>query len=84
MKKIKWHKFFIVGLFIWLTNALASVKFNRVATIGLVLLLSLLFVGCGSNCSRTKRYWKKYRAVDVETKKDVIPTYKSSGRIAMR
>lgn len=84
MKNIKWHKFFIVALFIWVANSIATIKLNRVTTVGLALLLATLFVSCGSSCRSTKRYWRKHRCVDVQVKKDVIPTFKASGKIAMR
>jgi apolipoprotein N-acyltransferase len=84
MKNIKWHKFFIVALFIWVANSIATIKLNRVTTIGLVLLIATLFMSCGSSCRSTKRYWRKHRCVDMQVKKDNIPTYKTSGKIAMR
>ena len=83
MKKIKWHKLFIVALFIWVANSIATMKLNRVTTIGLALLLAILFVSCGSSCRSTKRYWRKHRCVDAQTKKDNIPTFKYNG-VAMR
>lgn len=84
MKKIKWHKLFIVALFIWVANSIARMKLNRVTTVGLALLLAILSVSCGSSCRSTKRYWRKHRCVETQVKKDVIPTYKTSGKIAMR
>jgi hypothetical protein len=84
MKNIKWHKFFIVGLFVWVANSIATIKLNRVTTIGLVLLIATLFISCGSSCRSTKRYWRKHRCVEVQHKKDVIPTFKTSGKIAVR
>lgn len=83
MKNIKWHKFFIVALFVWVANSIATIKLNRVTTIGLVLLIATLFVGC-SSCRSTKRYWRTHRCVEVQHKKDNIPTFKTSGKIAMR
>jgi isoprenylcysteine carboxyl methyltransferase (ICMT) family protein YpbQ len=83
MKNIKWHKFFIVALFVWVANSIATIKLNRVTTIGLVLLIATLFVGC-SSCRSTKRYWRKHRCVEVQHKKDNIPTFKTSGKIAVR
>jgi hypothetical protein len=84
MKNIKWHKFFIVALFVWVANSIATVKLNRTATIGLALLIATLFISCGSSCRSTKRYWRKHRCVDMQIKKDNIPTFKTSGKIAMR
>jgi apolipoprotein N-acyltransferase len=84
MKNIKWHKFFIVALFVWVANSIATIKLNRTATIGLALLIAMLFISCGSSCRSTKRYWRKHRVVEVQHKKDVIPTFKTSGKIAMR
>jgi hypothetical protein len=26
---------------------------------------------CGSSCSRTKRYWRKHRCVEIENKKSI-------------
>ena len=84
MKKIKWHKFFIVALFVWVANSIATIKLNRVATIGLALLLATIFVSCGSSCRRTKRYWRNHRCVEhKQIIKDKIPTCKY-GRIAMK
>lgn len=84
MKKIKWHKLFIVGLFIWVANSIATIKLNRVATIGLALLLATIFVSCGSSCRRTKRYWRNHRCVEHNPIiKDKIPTCKY-GKIAMK
>ena len=84
MKKIKWHKFVIVALFIWVANSIATIKLNRVATIGLALLLATIFVSCGSSCRRTKRYWRNHRCVEYKPIiKDKIPTYKY-GKIAMK
>jgi hypothetical protein len=84
MKNIKWHRFFIVALLVWVANSIATIKLNRVTTIGLVLLIATLFISCGSSCSKNKRYWRKHRVVEVQHKKDVIPTFKTSGKIAMR
>lgn len=84
MKKIKWHKLFIVGLFIWVANSIATIKLNRVATIGLALLLATIFVSCGSSCRRTKRYWRNHRCVEHNPIiKDKIPMCKY-GRIAVK
>jgi cytochrome c biogenesis protein ResB len=82
MKNIKWHKFFIVGLFIWVANSITTIKLNRVITIGLVLLIAIFFTSC-SGC-RIKRYWGDHRCVEVQHKKDNIPTFKTSKKIAMR
>jgi isoprenylcysteine carboxyl methyltransferase (ICMT) family protein YpbQ len=82
MKNIKWHKFFIVGLFIWVANSITTIKLNRVTTIGVVLLIATLFMSC-SSC-KIKRYWKTHRCVEVQHKKDNIPTFKTSGKIAVR
>lgn len=84
MKKIKWHKFVIVALFIWVANSIATIKLNRIATIGLALLLATIFVSCGSSCRRTKSYWRKHRVVEHNPIiKDKIPTYKYN-RVAIR
>ncbi len=84
MKKIKWHKLFIVALFIWVANSIATMKFNRVTTVGLAILLATLFVSCGSSCRSTKRYWRKHRCVENHRViKDKIPTYKYNG-VAMK
>jgi hypothetical protein len=83
MKNIKWHKFFIVVLFVWVANSITTIKLNRVTTIGLALLIATLFMSC-SSCGKNKRYWRKNRCVEVEIKKDNIPTFKTLGRIAIR
>jgi hypothetical protein len=44
MKKIKWHKFFIVALLVWVANSIATIKLNRITTIGLALLIAILFI----------------------------------------
>ena len=83
MKTIKWHKFFIVALFVWVANSIAVIKLNRVTTIGLLILLATMFVSC-SSCRSTKRYWRKHRCVEYKQPvKDKIPTYKYNG-IAMK
>jgi hypothetical protein len=46
MKNIKWHKFFIVALFVWVANSIATIKLNQVTTIGLALLIAILFMSC--------------------------------------
>jgi hypothetical protein len=88
MKNIKWHKFFIVALFVWVANSIASIKVNRefkpYAIAILLFFIVIVFESCGSSCSRTKRYWRKHRVVEMQIKKDVIPTFKASGKIAMR
>lgn len=77
MKRIKLHKFFIVALFIWIANSIATMKLSKVAIIGLAFLLATLFVSCGTNCTRTKRYWRNHRCVQHNKFiKDNIPTYK--------
>jgi hypothetical protein len=85
MKKIKWHKFVIVALFVWVANSIATIKLNRIATIGLALLLATIFVSCGSSCGKTKRYWRNHRVVEVRNPiiKDKIPTCKYN-KIAMK
>ncbi len=84
MKKIKWHKLFIVALFIWVANSIATIKLNRVATIGLAVLMAYMFVSCGNRCYRTKRYWRNHRCVEYNPIiKDKIPTYEY-GKIAMK
>lgn len=46
----------------------------NVAKIGLVILwLAFMYslTSCGSSCSRTKRYWRNHRCVEVDTKKAI-------------
>jgi hypothetical protein len=39
-------------------------------TIVLAAFAAFLFTSCGSHCSRTKRYWRNHRCVDI--RKDTI------------
>jgi hypothetical protein len=46
----------------------------NVAKIGLVILwLAFMYsiTSCGSHCSRTKRYWRKHRCVEIENIKSI-------------
>jgi hypothetical protein len=52
----------------------------NVAKIGLVIIwLAFMYslTSCGSSCSRTKRYWRKHRCVEVENKKSINRARKS-------
>ena len=51
-------------------------KAANIAKVGLIILwLAFMYTitSCGSSCSKTKRYWRKHRCVEV--KKDTIPDY---------
>lgn len=39
----------------------------------LAALAAFICTSCGSNCARTKRYWRKHRCVDVQ--QDTVPQY---------
>jgi protoheme ferro-lyase len=51
-------------------------KAANIAKIGLIVLwLAFMYsiTSCGSSCSRTKRYWRNHRCVEV--KSDTVPDY---------
>lgn len=41
--------------------------------VAIILLTAVLVSSCGSHCSRTKRYWRNHRCVEV--KRDTVPDY---------
>jgi hypothetical protein len=46
----------------------------NVAKAGLIVMFAffiLALTSCGSSCSKTKRYWRKHRCVEIENKKSI-------------
>jgi len=55
----------------------------NVAKIGLIILWAAFMyslTSCGSQCSRTKRYWRNHRCVEVKTQKSINRARRSLDR----
>jgi len=55
-------------------NEKSTQRAANVAKLGLIVMFAffmLALTSCGSSCSKTKRYWRKHRCVEIENKKSI-------------